>query len=55
MFTIIRRHARGAELHDVRVSAIGRNGQLLATFRSAAGAEAFVAAMRAVTRPQLVR
>ncbi len=55
MFTIIRRHARSGELHDVRVSAIGRNGQLLATFRSAGAAQAFVAAMRAVTRPQLIR
>ncbi len=52
MFTIKRRHATR---YDVRVSAIGRNGQLLATFRSAAGAEAFVAAMRVVARPQLVR
>ncbi len=55
MFTIIRRHARGAELHDVRVSALGRGGQLLASFRTAEAAGAFVAAMRAVTRPQLVR
>jgi len=52
MFTIIRRHATR---YEIRASALGRGGILLATFRNAENASAFVTAMRVVTAPQLVR